>query len=86
MTTYTELKASLEFEFDTELAEEFRGYKIELEPTARKAWRYIAPQLPKEFREWEEWQRFEWIHLSALDYLSMFEPELGVMDSNSAKI
>lgn len=83
MKTYEELKQILAWEWDYQLhlgeRDAVEGYDIDTEASARNAWRAMAKRgifvhikaMP------EEWQRFESLHLSALEYMD--EPWLTLV-------
>lgn len=83
MKTYEELKHILAWEWDyqdrMEEREPWEGYRIDIEATARNAWRAMVKSgtLAKIKAMPEEWQRFESLHLSALEYMD--EPWLTMV-------
>lgn len=75
MKTYKEVKEIVAWEWDYQLRigerDPFDGYEIDIEGTARNAWRAMSKRgvltdikvMP------EEWQRFETLHMVTPEYL-----------------
>ena len=86
MHTYTELKTILDWEYRFQLyvgeRDEVEGYDIDIDATARNAWKAMANSgLLKRLKNMpEEWERFESLHISALEYME--EPYLVLEREN----
>lgn len=75
MHTYDELKTIISWDYSFQIGvgerDEVEGYDIDVDATARNAWKAMAKRgvLDRIKAMPEEWQRFESLHLSALEYL-----------------
>jgi hypothetical protein len=69
MRTYDELKTIIGWDYSEDDMPE--GYDLDIDATARNAWRDMAKRgvLDRIKAMPEEWERFESLHLAALEYL-----------------
>lgn len=68
------------WDFQESWREEDWSIDVDFEATAHAVWKWLNSQniLKRIAKFSEEWQRTEYLHLSILDYYSMFEPIVKV--------